>query len=82
MARWQITYVSRDAMLGHVPAIDTTFETDAETDGLDEQAIVDMLHHLTGEHTDWAGVLTEAVELDENGVLLVDKKYPQAGNAS
>ncbi|MEV5444058.1 hypothetical protein AB0N23_16195 [Streptomyces sp. NPDC052644] len=60
MERWRLTWVSRGAMLGEIPAVPRTHETEAATDGLDEQTIVDMLHHIIDEHTDGAGVLTDA----------------------
>ncbi|WP_236241179.1 hypothetical protein [Streptomyces sp. CC228A] len=63
MERWKLTYVNRSAMLGEVPAVARVHETDAATEGLDEQTIVDMLHHIIDEHTDGAGVLTEAEKL-------------------
>lgn len=59
-----LTYVNRDAMLGEMPARYVTDEFEAATDGLDdqadEQAIVAILHRVIEEHTEGAGVLTEA----------------------
>lgn len=67
MERWKLTYANRDAMLGEMPAKYKTAEFEAETDGLDEkvdeQAILDKLHHTISEHTDGAGVLTGAEKI-------------------
>lgn len=63
MERWKLTYTNRDAMLGETPAQPKTEEFDADTDGLDEQTILDKLHHLIDEHTDGAGVLTGAEKI-------------------
>lgn len=67
MERWKLTWANRSGMLGELPARYETQEFDADTDGLDEktdeQAIVDKLHHIIHEHTDGAGVLTEAEKI-------------------
>lgn len=60
MERWRLVYQPRAAMLGEIPATKTEWETEAETEGLTEEVIVDRLHHLVNEHTEGAGVLTEA----------------------
>lgn len=68
MERWKLTYANRDAMLGEMPARYITGEFEAATDGLDEEAdeqtIVAMLHHVIEEHTEGAGVLTEAEKIE------------------
>lgn len=60
MERWKLTYANRSAMLGEAPARYETYETSADTEGLEEQVIVDKLHHIIDDHTDGAGVLTGA----------------------
>ncbi|MFK0140731.1 hypothetical protein [Streptomyces murinus] len=68
MERWKLTYANRAAMLGEMPAQYVTAEFEAATDGLDqdadEQTIVAMLHCVIEEHTEGAGVLTEAEKVE------------------
>lgn len=64
MERWKLTYANRSAMLGEVPARYTTEEFEAATEGLEEQDIVHLLHHVIDEHTDGAGVLTGAEKIE------------------
>jgi len=63
MERWKLTYVPRMAMLGEVPAKEYVHEAEAETEDLEEQAIVDKLHHIINEHTSGDGVLTAAEKI-------------------
>ena len=67
--RCKLTYATRSAMLGEMPARYETHEFDVDTDGLDEktdeQVIVDKLHHVIDEHTDGAGVLTGAERIPQ-----------------
>ncbi|MFG2976315.1 hypothetical protein ACGFYY_25445 [Streptomyces sp. NPDC048331] len=63
MERWRLTYANRSAMLGEVPATYKTHEADVDTAGLEEQEILDRLHHVIEELTSGAGVLTDAEKI-------------------